>query len=824
MTAVGQPAGTVTFVFTDIEGSTRLLDELGAAGYREALARHRGLVREACGRHRGYEVDYEGDAFFLAFHSPEDAVSAVSDAMAALAEGPIRVRVGIHTGEPVLDPPKYVGMDVHLAARVAASAHGGQVVLSGATRQLLDDRFPLTDLGEHRLKDIAQAVAIYQLGAGAFPPLKTISNTNLPRPASSFVGRERELEEVRSRIEAGARLLTLTGPGGSGKTRLAIEAAAALVPEYRAGVFWVGLATLRDPTLVTEQIAQTLGARDGLAEHIGQRELLLLLDNLEQVIAAAPELGALLASCPHLTLLVTSRELLRVSGEVEYEVPPLAGNEAVALFCERVQTEPSEEIAELCARLDSLPLAVELAAARAKVLSPGQILARLSQRLDLLKGGRDADPRQQTLRATIEWSHDLLSEEEQQLFGVLSAFAGGCTLEAAEEIAGADLDTLQSLVEKSLVRFTAERYWMLETIREYAAERLAETGEGEAWATAHAEHYAAWAEEVAPRLRGPGQAEWLPRVDEEHENLRAAMAWSLEARPEVALRLGAALWRYWWTRSHLREGRAWLERLRPIALTTADEASVRVLSGAGALARDQGDWEFAALVSEEAVEVARSLGDPVQVAGSTHNLAIVLHVSGNDLERARTLFLEALQTRREIGDLVGVAQTLNGLSGVALAEGDIPEARRFVSESLAVARELGDKESTASSLLNLAFLALEEDDAEIDVGWTSAALRESLELMRELGSPIGMCSCLESLAVPERLVGNHDHATRLLAAAARVREEIGAPLQPEEIPFHERTTSSLRAALGRGPYDRAWEEGWELSLEEATRSALDGTG
>ena len=343
-------------------------------------------------------------------------------------------------------------MDVHFAARVMSSGHGGQVVFSKATADLVE--VELTDLGEHRLKDIERAVPLFQLGEGTFPPLKTISNTNLPRPASSFVGREQELAEVLSRIEQGARLLTLTGPGGTGKTRLALEAAATLVPDYKAGVFWVGLASLRDPALVSETISQALGAKDGLAEHIGERELLLLLDNLEQVIEAAPELSALLQACPNLTLLVTSRELLRVAGEVEYPVPPLASPEAVSLFCERAQLEPSEEIAELCARLDNLPLAVELAAARTKALSPTQILERLSHRLDLLKGGRDADPRQQTLRATIEWSYDLLSAAEQELFARLSVFAGGCTLEAAEEVCDADLDTLQSLVEKSLVRFT----------------------------------------------------------------------------------------------------------------------------------------------------------------------------------------------------------------------------------------------------------------------------------------------------------------------------------------------------------------------------------
>ena len=462
------PTGTVTLLFTDVEGSTRLLHELGPEAYAEALAEHRQTVRLACAAAGGVEVDTQGDAFFFAFPSAAGAVAASQAITEALAEGPVQLRIGVHMGTPLVTDEGYVGDDVHLAARVAASGHGGQVLVSRATRDLVDD-IAFTDLGEHRLKDIDGAVSIFQLGSIAFPPLKTISNTNLPRPASSFVGRSAELAEVLSLIEGGARLLTLTGPGGSGKTRLALEAATTLVPSYKAGVFWIGFAALRDPALVTETIAQVLGARNGLAEHIGERELLLLLDNLEQVIDVAPELAQLAEACPtHLVLLSTSRERLHVQGEVEYEVLPLAPAEAVSLFGERSRLEPTDVIAELCARLDSLPLAVELAAARTKALSPAEILERLAQRLDVLKGGRDADPRQLTLRATVEWSHDLLTEEEQQLFRRLSVFAGGCTLESAEDVCDAELDTLQSLVEKSLVRFSDPRYWMLETIREYA--------------------------------------------------------------------------------------------------------------------------------------------------------------------------------------------------------------------------------------------------------------------------------------------------------------------------------------------------------------------
>src|SRR5712691_6387976 len=320
------PTGTVTFLFTDIEGSTKLLHELGSEAYARSLAEHRRVLREAFEAHGGVEVDTQGDAFFVVFPDAVHALSAAQEAQDALAEEAIRVRMGLHTGEPLLTDEGYVGVDVHKAARIAAAGHGGQVLLSQETR----GRVPVevADLGEHRLKDFAEPIWIFQLGDDDFPPLKTISNTNLPHPASSFVGREKEVAEVTTLVQDGARLLTLTGPGGSGKTRLAIEAAAELVPEFKAGVFWVGLAPLRDPTLVVESIAQTLGAKDGLDEHIGERELLLLLDNLEQVVEAGPDLASLVETCPNLKLLVTSRELLRVRGEVEYPVLPLAEPEA----------------------------------------------------------------------------------------------------------------------------------------------------------------------------------------------------------------------------------------------------------------------------------------------------------------------------------------------------------------------------------------------------------------------------------------------------------------------------------------------------------------
>jgi hypothetical protein len=440
------PTGTITFLFTDVEGSTRLLHEHGEA-YAALLLEHRRVLREVFARHEGVEVDTEGDAFFVAFPSARKAVAAAGEAQQALDQGPLRVRMGLHTGEAQVADGTYVGLDVHRAARIAAAGHGGQVLLSAATSALVE--IDLRDLGTHRLKDLSAAERLYQLGDGTFPPLKTLHHTNLPIPATPFVGRENELEEVTGLLGRDeVRVLTLTGPGGSGKTRLALQAAGALADDYPDGVFWVPLAPLRDPALVLPQVAQALGAKRDLGQHIGDRRLLLLLDNLEHVLAAAADVGELVASCPGLGLLTTSRAPLHLEGEWEYAVDPLAESEAVALFEQRARAVAREfsangEVVEICRRLDCLPLAIELAAARAKLLPAAAILARLEQRLPLLAAGsRNAPERQRTLRATIEWSHDLLTEEEQILFARLAVFAGGWELEAAEAICDLDLEIL----------------------------------------------------------------------------------------------------------------------------------------------------------------------------------------------------------------------------------------------------------------------------------------------------------------------------------------------------------------------------------------------
>jgi predicted ATPase/class 3 adenylate cyclase len=815
-----QPSGTVTLLFSDIEGSTRLLQELGRERYREALDLHRRLLREAFARHHGYEVDYEGDAFFVAFQEAAQAVAAAGDAQRALAQAdwpdgkPIRVRVGLHTGEPGLDPPKYLGLDVHKAARIMSAGHGGQVLLSRETRQLIDERFLLRDLGEHRLKDFAEPVLLFQLGEADFPPLKTISNTNLPRPASSFVGRAGEVGEVVELLRReDVRMLTLTGPGGSGKTRLAVEAAAELVGEFPAGVFWVGLSSLRDPALVLETVGQALGARDGPASHIEERQMLLLLDNLEQVAEAAPELARLAAACPNLHLLCTSRELLRVSGELEYPVLPLAEPEAVELFCARAQVEAEGVIGEICRRLDNLPLAVELAAARVRVLSPERILEHLEQRLPLLtSGARDLPERQRTLRGTIAWSHELLTPEEQRLFRCLATFAGGCTLEAAEQVAGADLDTLQSLVEKSLLRHAGDRYWMLETIREFAGERLELEGELGRQRRRHAEHFVAMAAEIG-KLESIERG--LARFASDRDNLRAAFEFVMqEEDADTALEFIEHLWTYWFFYGPLQEGEQCIRR----ALDLASEANTRLyvegITILGEFLRFSGRNEEAVPIKERALALYESLGDTGNTAATLHDLADIWFRLG-DYDRARALSGDALRIRHDRGRPAGVAHALSTLVDVELAEGNYEEALRI---SLEILDLLGADEQNvdlrANALLGAAAASRRRGD-----------YREAREFARDALALVESVS-LRFIA-PEVLVAAAElsvesdarSAAVLLAAGRAIRTEIGfAAWDSGE---EGRTEAAAVARLGEAAASEATLEGESLALEEALGLARD---
>ncbi len=704
------PSGTVTFLFTDVEGSTKLLRELGEKGYADALAAHRSVIREACASEGGVEVDTQGDAFFFAFPTAPGALAAAGALTERLAdEGAVRVRVGVHTGTPFVGDEGYVGTDVHRAARIAAAGHGGQVLVSQSTASLVED--DLRDLGEQRLKDLSAPERMYQLGRRDFPQLKTLRQTNLPIPATPFLGRERELSEVTGLMaRPEVRLLTLTGPGGTGKTRLAAQAAGALADRFPGGVFWVPLILLRDPALVLDAAAQALGARTELVEHIGDRQLLLLFDNFEHVVDAASELASLLEQCPSLELLVTSREPLHVSAEHEYPVPPLAHDESIGFFLARARAvkpdfELDDAVSGICHRLDELPLALELAAARVKALSASQILERLERRLPLLtSGSRDAPERQRTLTATIEWSHDLLSDEEQQLFRRLSVFAGGCTLDAAEEVAGADLDTLLSLVDKSLLRHSGERYSMLETIREYAHERLGASGELGELRRRHAETFVAVAANAAPELRRFGGSELvraLEAVAAESDNLDAALDWALEQGTDDAVELLAlVLARHWGTLGHVSRPRALLETALGRCSSAESEAELRALlssaqfsAGEDKPAYENGEHAYALVrdlqpsllkiavtlrfatlhlllvdrdpgdaipLAERAVADAEALGDSHAYIGALIALASALSWAGQTdrgLDRLREAYARALDT----GDLRLIVSSFESL-------------------------------------------------------------------------------------------------------------------------------------------------------------------
>ena len=814
------PAGTVTLVFTDIEGSTKLLDELGAEAYGEILAEHRRVLREFFGSHGGVEVDTQGDAFFYAFAGAREAVAACAAGRDALRTGPIHVRVGIHTGTPRLEPEGYVGNDVHLGARIGAAGYGGQVLLSEAARTASGiDGDALIDLGEHRLKDLAAAVRIFQLGTERFPPLRTISNTNLPRPASSFIGREREVAGVVGLIRVnGARLVTLTGPGGSGKTRLSIEAAAELVGHHKAGTFWVELAPIRDPALVTDEIAKTLGASGGLADHIGQREMLLVLDNFEQVIEGGSALADLVERCPNLRVLTTSRERLRVRGEVEFPVHPLTEPESVELFSTRAGlTEADETIGELCRALDAMPLAIELAAARAKVLGPAQILERISKRLDLFTGGRDADPRQRTLRSTIEWSHDLLAPAEQRLFARLSIFVSGCTLDTAERVTDADLDTLQSLVEKSLVRRTGDRYRMYETIRGFARERLEASGEHADVRRRHAHHFLALAEGAEPHLIHEAlghSGEWTDRIEQELDDIRAATdTFESEGDGERALRMAGALTWYSEERGRVQEFRRRVEW----ALAAEPRASMARAGGLMALAglaSWMGDQEQAKRAAEEALAFHRVHGSAWRIADDVHTLGVIAAES-DDWETARANFVASERLLREAGDEDYALWATRNIGWTYQETGDLTRARDINEANLLRARAVGNRSIEGTTLGILGAILVAEGRAPEAFAFLEQAHRLHLEVDQPIEASIDLWRFAEALAAVDRA----EDAVGLASLSAALREELGA-----SIPWVERKMNAvlddLRTRLDPAAFERAWEQGKRLTPDAAVAMAV----
>ena len=813
------PSGTVTFFFSDIEGSTKLLHDLGA-DYAEALAEHRSIMRAAFAEHAGVEVDTQGDAFFAAFARASDAVGAAGEIQRRLAPGPLRVRIGVHTGEPQITDEGYVGLDVHRGARVCAAGHGGQVLLSQTTNDLVE--VEVSDLGEHRLKDLLEPQRLFQLGTEEFPPLKTLDWTNLPVQATPLIGRERELTEAGALLRE-RRLVTVVGPPGAGKTRLALQLAAEAADEFD-NVWWVGLQEIHDVELVEPTIAQTVGTKGDLAGYLRDRHALLLLDNVEQLLDYAPRLAELLAASSGLTLLTTSREPLRLTLEQQYPVPPLPEDDAVSLFRERARAVRPDfvangAVAEICRRLDGLPLAIELAAALVRLLPADELLARLEQRMALLTGGaRDLPERQKTLRATIEWSYELLDRQEKELMARLSVFAGGWSLDAAEAVCDAELQTLASLVDKNLVREREGRFSMLETIREFGLERLAEQDPREEAPRRHSAYFLAAAEGRAgeefvdlPR----DSVDWFAA---EQDNLRAAFDWfNDQPDPEPELRLAISCGRFWFHYGYWTEARRRLEAALSRAADAQADAELRVRATlrASVLSWHQGDYVAGKTLVEEARALHTQHKLPGYLPGSI-SLAVSEWKLGNR-ERAMEHFESALSEARTEGDDIALAITLNNLGNSALSERDFVSARPYIEEAAALHRRLGQQRRLGNDLVDLGFIALAENRGDA----AETALRESLSLVRTERSMDGLLWAVEGLAALSLDRGDAAQAVRLLAATTRPRAEIG--IAPAYYPIgeeiRERTLQAAREQLGEVAFGAAWEEGEGLSLEEAGEAA-----
>jgi predicted ATPase/class 3 adenylate cyclase len=922
------PTGTVTFLLTDIAGSTRLWEQ-HPDRMPAALARHDALLATAIARHGGAVVKHrgEGDSLFAVFARARDAAAAALSAQRALGTEPwslpqpLAVRMAVHTGEAELRDDDYFGVAVNRCARLRAIAHGGQVLVSSATQQLLRDQLPdgisLRDLGDHRLRDLGQPEHVFQLCAPGlpadFPPLPSLDArpTNVPTSPAPLIGRAQALAHLVELLRHDTvRLLTLTGPGGSGKTRLALEAARVLVPTFPDGVVMVSLAAVRDPHLVAATIAETLAIPETAGQTLLQslqtalhgKHLLLVLDNFEQVVDAAPLVADLLAHCPRLRVLTTSRLALRLTGEQELPVPPLALPDptqlpplaaleqvaAVALFIQRARAARPDfaltaanapVVAEICRRLDGLPLALELAAARSTLLTPTALLDRLAYRLPVLTtGARTLPARQQTLRDTIAWSYDLLAPAEQTLFRRLAVFAGGWTLAAAEAVCtgahdlGIDvLDGLFALVEHNLVRQVETeddepRFTMLATIQEYAAEHLADSGERELVRRRHATYLLTLAEEAAPMLRSADRQAWDSRLGRERDNLRAAVAWAIDqGEAELGLRLVGAL-QLWLYRVLLSEGRHWTEQLlavpRPDRRSTAGRATG--LMAAALLAFGQTDYASAARRAGASVALWRRLGAPAELAwaqiwlssaiarrnqftarpfhnpervaalgaasaayyrqvGDTWGLALALDALGlfwrsrGDWASAGPLLEESATLFTALGDRWWSGILCSMLAGYARWRGDVARARHLWEEAMRLAREVGDLANTATWLHNLATLLQQLGEH----AQASALLYEGLRLNRDLGRTAGVALCLEALADSLHVRGAEREAVQLLSASVALRSAPGArggASPPSAMPAW---LTDARAALGEAAFRAAWSTGQVLPRERAISVALE---
>jgi predicted ATPase/class 3 adenylate cyclase len=868
----GLPTGTVTFLFTDIEGSTNLARALGER-WPGVLEQHHAILRSAIRDKGGVDLRTEGDAFFAVFRSAVDAVAAAATAQRALSahgwpsDGPVRVRMGMHTGEGRLGGDEYVGLDVHRAARISAAGHGGQVLISDASRMVAGDHLPdgvtLRDLGEHRLKDFDEPQHIHQLVieglAREFPPIRTLEiPTNLPLRLTSFVGRQRELESI-TKLLAAARLVTLTGPGGTGKTRLAIRVASEVLEQFGDGVFFVELAPITDPQLVPSAIGSALGiGEEGprpiletLKRELRDRTTLLVLDNFEQVVEAGPAIGAILGAAGRVRALVTSRAPLRIEGEHEAPVPPLGlpdsnrrlepsearRYEAVTLFVDRAASVDSrfaltEEnlaaVARICTLLDGLPLAIELAASRIRLLSPQALSERLDRSLPLLAGGsRDLPARQRTLRGAIAWSHDLLDEQHRTLFRRLSVFAGGFTLEAAQAVCDPDgdlgidlLDGIGSLLEVSLVRRRTDhpgavRFDLLQTIREFGLERLEEDDRGADIRRRHARYYLELAQVANPNLRGPHIFDVIGGMAPDHENLRTAIAWATSAdEGELALLMVVAFWRLWHFHGELSAGRRWGDLALAVP-SAADRPHLRAqaLIGRGSLAYWQNDTAAALVDYEEALSIVEGSGDRGAIAEAQYNLAFVEPMRGG-LDRAIELFRSSLATFQGMENRRGMADALFGLAVMSRLQGDLATAGRSAAEARTMHEDLGDYFGLTGDLYVLGRVAAETGE--------SAKARElyieTLDFMETAGERTGVALILDNLANVANLTEDPLRAMRLAGAADALKEAVGGEAPPELIHLPD-PRALARLALTEDEIRAAWEEGRAMSMGEAVAYA-----
>ena len=867
------PTGTVTFLFTDIEGSTRLVQALDE-GWVAVLEAHNDLVGKAISDHDGVVVKTEGDSFFAVFPAAIDAVRASVAAQHSLMDhhwpehGVVRCRMGVHTGLGALGGSDYVGIDVHRAARIADSAHGGQIVLSEPTAVLVERHLPgalaLRDLGKHRLKDLSEPEAIFQVVTeglqGEFPLLRTLDAipNNLPRLLTSFVGRERELAEAVRLLES-SRILTLTGPGGTGKTRLALQVAADLSADFPDGVFFVDLAPVGNIELVPSRILEALGIQAStreespdmrLTSQLADKSLLMVLDNFEQLLDAAPLVVDVVRASLRTKVLVTSRAPLRISGEQEMPVPPLTiadaasglsvlqRSEAVLLFADRAMavrpdfrvTEANAPVvAALVQRLDGLPLAIELVASRLRLLPVEQILARLDA--SMLSGGSvDLPQRQRTIQNAISWSHDLLAEPERRLFARFSVFAGGARLEEveavcrpADELGGDMINTLSTLVDHSLVRrFDSDghpRLRMLHVIQEYAADRLRETGEMPDLRRRHLEAYTEYVESAAPELLRRNRKEWLDLLEQDHDNIRAALDWAVEVdEPDLAFRLAAAAWRLWQARGHLHEAR---RRLNGVLALDGGEPRNRAqaLEALGGILWWQADMESVSEVYRETLELQRELGDPREIANALYNYSLPM-VFGvlQDAKGSHAALDEAEKLYRELGDVGGLGDVEWGRGNVvAYTDGDLPRAIEHMKKSIQYYEQIGNEFGMGWGLFEVGDLSRRVGDYE--QAWQY--LDRGLRLFADHGDVSGVVLLLAGAAGLASELGDKERALRLAGAFHGLRITSGTEIVRSEINRIEGLEFETLEDLS-GEEAIPYREGRAMSMESAVAYALTG--